>query len=470
MNLLSRYRSQMPPRPIKRRDRLAETYIFQLRIDLLGERPPIWRRIEVRSDVSLLTLHRVIQGAFEWYDYHLYRFSLGHPFDRDSELFLCDYEMTEGEEEGTFVDDVRLDETIQEPGDKLDYVYDYGDGWRHKIKLEKIRSALPDEPIAVCTAGRRAVPPEDSRGMLDEELVEEFDFDPEYFDLEETNEDIDTWLETPGGFAPAGAVPEPLESTPAGGALIAQFPQFEHMLNDSADPRVRLEIIRRLFVLTTDDSETDSPPLDTADMADSLSAVQLLLDEIGDGIRLTGAGYLPPKIALRFGQELGLSDFELSSGGESKMFAVMHVREALRQAGLLRKYKGDLVLTKAARQGREATPVLWNHLAERLLPTEPSARTFAHDAALLSLLFVATSDGVLGLTTVAELLTASGWSVNDEPVQSYDVAFEGSWQTILLWFIAPKEHRAWFSNRVSPAAAELARAALFTMKPLLPMQ
>jgi len=100
-------------------------------------------------------VHRVIQGAFEWYDYHVYRFSLGHPFSWDSEYFLCDYDMTDDEDEGTFVDDVRLDETLQEPGDQLNYVYDYGDSWHHTIKLEKVRQAMPDDPIAVCITGRR---------------------------------------------------------------------------------------------------------------------------------------------------------------------------------------------------------------------------------------------------------------------------------------------------------------------------
>ena len=465
MDFMSSFGYEMPPRPVRRRDRLDETYIFQLRIDLDGARPPIWRRIEIRSDVSLLTLHRVIQGAFEWYDYHLYRFSLGHPFSWDSEYFLCDYDMTDGEDEGTFVDDVRLDETLQEPGDKLNYVYDYGDSWHHSIKLEKVRQAMPDDPIAVCIAGRRAAPPEDSRGMTEQELLDEFDFDPAYFDLDEINEAIDSWLVAPAGFAPAGPVPELFGFDQETRTLIAQFPQFKSILNQCQDQQARSEMIHRLEILASDDPRSGRPVPEEPELVDSLSAVQLLLDEIGTGVRLTSAGYLPPKIAFRFGEELGLRDFELSTGGESKMLAVMHVREALQQVGLLRKYKGDLLLTKAAKDGRETTSLLWNHLAARLLPSEPSARTFSHDAALLSLLFAATSDDGFELQTVAELLTDSGWRVNHEPVERHDVVFQGSWQTILLWYIAPNAQRAWFSNIVSPSAAELARAALLTMKP-----
>lgn len=84
---------EMPPRPKKRRERLPETHIFQLRIDLDGVLHPRWRCIEIRSDVSLPTLHRVIAGAFDWRDAYLYRFSLGHPYSWQSELFLCDFDM-----------------------------------------------------------------------------------------------------------------------------------------------------------------------------------------------------------------------------------------------------------------------------------------------------------------------------------------------------------------------------------------
>lgn len=77
---------------------------------------------------------------------------------------------------------------------------------------------------------------------------------------------------------------------------------------------------------------------DESTLFESLSAVRLTLEEIDSGVKLTGAGYLPPKIAYRIGEELGLAGFELSSGGESKMLQVRHFRQVLQHAGLLRKY------------------------------------------------------------------------------------------------------------------------------------
>lgn len=109
--------------------------------------------------------------------------------------------------------------------------------------------------------------------------------------------------------------------------------------------------------------------------------------------------------------------------------------------------------------------LLWNHLAERLLSREPPGRNFSHDAALLTLLFAATSDGDFDLYTVANLMTESGWRVNQELVRYHDVVFQGSWQTVLLWYIAPKDQCLWFNETLSPAETALARATLLGMKP-----
>lgn len=469
MNFLTSMGFEMPPRPNKRREPLPNTLIFQLRMDLADARPPIWRRIEIRSDLNLWTLHRVIQGTFDWFDAHLYRFSLGGPYAWDSELFLCDFDVQDGLDKGTPVTDVRLDETLQEVGDQLEYLYDYGDNWHLKIKLEKVRPALPDDPIAVCTAGRRAAPPEDSGGITDPKYLAEFIEDPTSFDLAATNESIESWLETAAGFAPAIAASHLPEEDRTEHAMLLRFPQFRHVLDHSYDPQVRLEVTGRLEQLAASAEIADHDDPAESSRLESLSAVQSFLDSLGNGVKLTGAGYLPPKIAYHIGQELGLRGFELSTGGESNMIQVMRFRDALQHAGLIRKYKGDLLPTKAGKDGREELPLLWNHLVRRLLPRTTSELTFGHNAGLLTLLCAATSHGELNLELAATLMTDTGWRVNNGPVETHDVVFQGAWQAILLWYIAPKNERAWFSDMVSPAAAELARGALLQMRPASPM-
>jgi hypothetical protein len=99
----------------------------------------------------------VLQVAFDWTDFHLHRFSLGgHPFDKHSQLFLCPYDVEEGEQEddgGLPASEVRLDETVQEPGDVLHYLYDYGDSWELTLRLEQIVPATADSDR--CTPHRR---------------------------------------------------------------------------------------------------------------------------------------------------------------------------------------------------------------------------------------------------------------------------------------------------------------------------
>jgi len=52
----------------------APVEIYQLHILLLQINPPIWRRLHVRSDSSIATLHDLLQIAFDWSDFHLHRF------------------------------------------------------------------------------------------------------------------------------------------------------------------------------------------------------------------------------------------------------------------------------------------------------------------------------------------------------------------------------------------------------------
>ena len=52
----------------------APAEVYQLHILLLQINPPIWRRLHVRSDSSIATLHELLQIAFDWSDFHLHRF------------------------------------------------------------------------------------------------------------------------------------------------------------------------------------------------------------------------------------------------------------------------------------------------------------------------------------------------------------------------------------------------------------
>jgi hypothetical protein len=200
-----------PVRASRRRPRRAKIQRYRIRVDIAGARPPIWRRLEVSSQLMLDDLHQVIQAAFGWTDSHLHRFGAGGSvWDPRTELYLCPFDLEEGEDEGVPEDRVRLDEVLVDVGDSLHYVYDYGDDWEHRIKLEGVLEWPPGAPLVTCVGGRRAGPPEDCGGIhgyeemlanaadpgsdahddaLDSMLhyLGTRDFDPAQFDLDEVN-------------------------------------------------------------------------------------------------------------------------------------------------------------------------------------------------------------------------------------------------------------------------------------------
>lgn len=174
--------------------------VYQLKVTISKIKPAIWRRLQVKSDITLGKLHRVLQDALGWTDSHL------HDFEIAGERYgMKDFD--------GFDEDLR-DETryklnkLVDQKRRFEYEYDFGDGWRHTIVVEKALPASAAVRYPVCTGGARNCPPEDCGGpwgyeeFLDaisnkkherhDELREWIGgpFDPEHFDLDETNRRI----------------------------------------------------------------------------------------------------------------------------------------------------------------------------------------------------------------------------------------------------------------------------------------
>lgn len=99
-------------RPSRRRERRGDVVTFRVRIDLADTEPPLWRRLELASDLHLDELHDVLQIAFGWTDSHLHQFSTGASHDDlDTERYLTPFDIEEGDE-GTPESEVRLDEVL----------------------------------------------------------------------------------------------------------------------------------------------------------------------------------------------------------------------------------------------------------------------------------------------------------------------------------------------------------------------
>ncbi len=175
--------------------------VYQLKVTLDGIRPPIWRRIQVRGDISLFKLHKILQDAMGWYNSHLHQFVIsGEAYSvisREADMLGDD-----------FIDEKKivLNRVIPEEKFRFTYEYDFGDGWGHTILVEKILAPKEGLEYPVCLKGKRSAPPEDCGGesgyyhvleaLGDESHPEHEDmldwagdeYDPEHFDADTVNE------------------------------------------------------------------------------------------------------------------------------------------------------------------------------------------------------------------------------------------------------------------------------------------
>jgi hypothetical protein len=137
-----------------------------------------------------------------------------------------------------------------------------------------------------------------------------------------------------------------------------------------------------------------------------------LLDRVGSaGIRLTGAGYLPPAHVAAALADLEIDEVWIRRGNrESDTWPVLHLRESAQKMGLMRKHRGELRQTANGRALREDPIALWWHLASRMPPR--SADPFQFQAGLLHLLAIASETREVD-ATVAHILGSIGWVLPD---------------------------------------------------------
>ncbi len=176
--------------------------VYQLKITLKYSKPPIWRRVQVKSDITLADLHDVIQAVMGWYNCHLHNFETPDGLEYgvpDTELDADWGNPPMDESEAT------LYQILTAEKQHLRYTYDYGDNWEHDILLEKMLPVEEGVHYPRCLTGKRAAPPEDVGGIpgyenfldaIADPQHEEHDmyvkwigrdFDPQAFDVEKIN-------------------------------------------------------------------------------------------------------------------------------------------------------------------------------------------------------------------------------------------------------------------------------------------
>jgi hypothetical protein len=177
------------------------TQVYQFKITLKGVKPPIWRRIQVPGTYTFWDLHVAIQDAMGWDDYHLHEFRMRHPLTGEKVCIgIPDEEAEFFGQEIIPEEKLKIVEWFSMKNRVAEYIYDFGDGWEHKIQLEKILPRDKSIKYPICIAGKRACPPEDCGGIWGyEEFLEAIrnpeheeheemlewcggEFDPEHFD------------------------------------------------------------------------------------------------------------------------------------------------------------------------------------------------------------------------------------------------------------------------------------------------
>jgi hypothetical protein len=130
--------------------------IYLLHLWIRPISPMIWRRVLVRSDSTLAQLHDVIQIAFDWSDTLLHRFRIhgrDYGVDRLGGLWFS-------QEAGQ----VRLADFQFRRNERFLYEYDFGDAWRHQVRIERLLPEEPKRSYPICVGGQRRAPPEDCGG------------------------------------------------------------------------------------------------------------------------------------------------------------------------------------------------------------------------------------------------------------------------------------------------------------------
>jgi hypothetical protein len=131
--------------------------IYQLRVELKHLQPAIWRRLTVPGSIKLSKLHVVLQAVMGWHGGHLHEFIIG-----GTHYGMPDPDWPAAER---VVREDRATLTAALGGlTTFAYLYDFGDGWDHKIKVEKILAPDPQLARPYCIAGANACPPEDVGG------------------------------------------------------------------------------------------------------------------------------------------------------------------------------------------------------------------------------------------------------------------------------------------------------------------
>ncbi|WP_164984116.1 plasmid pRiA4b ORF-3 family protein [Oerskovia turbata] len=369
---------------------------LRIRVELVDVVPPVWRALDVPASATLAQLHAALQAAMGWADVHLHGFARTDFWaDGPARRFLPDDSVDAGEE-GRRESSVQVGDLMKELGDSLVYLYDYGDGWEHTLRLEAVGPPPADPAIGTpfrLVDGARAGPPEDCGGV------------PGYEGLRADASRLNRGLATQDpdaresldwhypGLAP-GQVLAAMDrfDLSSSARIVASLGRarptlsapLEEMVNRAWDRRP----LQALIALANLPESASFEWPDRATASRITAPYAWFIRHVGvDGVALTSAGYLRPTDVEAVAAELNLAGEWIGTRNrEATTYPVLAFRECAQALGLVRKVKGRLTTTRAARALAADPEGLFAHIADRLPLEKAVAR---HDAGLVMLLEIA---------------------------------------------------------------------------------
>ncbi len=191
---------------------------YHIRIKLKNSPVKIWRELKVPSNISLELLAAFLIEAMGWDNSHL------HQFRKKDDYYVSREDLEEYDDPfGLGFSFARcrhhdaskfsISDVLLAKGDKIEFEYDFGDCWMHELWVKGIRDyERGEKPRVELIKGQGQCPPEDCGGVWgyedlleirqkkrksseDKERLEWYymddkDFDPDYFDLEDNKENI----------------------------------------------------------------------------------------------------------------------------------------------------------------------------------------------------------------------------------------------------------------------------------------
>jgi hypothetical protein len=235
--------------------------------------------------------------------------------------------------------------------------------------------------------------------------------------------------------------------------------QVESVVAVLQDPFLQIELLRPML-----DARLHEPVLVDTDIAATMvRPYSWLLDQVGDGVKLTAAGFLPPRLVEAAVAELGLADEWIGSHNrENQTLPVLELRESAMKTGLLRKQNGHLLLTPRGRVVGVHPGARWWHLAANVPPRRAQLREV--EATVLLLTAVAARLPNDPLQFAADWLGRFGYGTSDgTPITKWVVrnSVETAW-TVLIRTGAVERGTLGQPDQVTQQGAVFARAALRT--------